>query len=310
MTRNLHASRRSCNLPTESRLLVLFLSPIANTKPAPKFLTVLYFPKAPLSKVTINYAPMQLFQRYCQKPATMHSTQWKYQNSAQIQYVFNFFPLLNSPSIPLPNTLPFSIPKAVPSLKHTFFSRQMCMHCLLTFTTVFLAAWCALVFLNSSPLQTVSFYHVYRSASMFLICSMNNFILHGYWHAHCFSFALPYKQLHFIMFIKRPWCFWFLSTTHDFILSWLPAGLNVFNFLSQWRTSVCCVYWQASTMRDLRVFTDFLSILEVLFSRHCRSMCMLITCVTITSSTLSFGSLSSILQRSLVYSMKRTVLQH
>ena len=34
-------------------------------------------------------------------------------------------------------------------------------------------------------------------------------------------------------------------------------------------------------MRDLREFTDFLSILEVLFSRHCRSMCMLTTCVTI-----------------------------
>ena len=41
-------------------------------------------------------------------------------------------------------------------------------------------------------------------------------------------------------------------------------------------------------MRDLRVFIDFLSILEVLFSHHCRPMCMLTTCVTITSSTLSF----------------------
>lgn len=55
--------------------------------------------------------------------------------------------------------------------------RQMCMHCLLTFTTVFPAAWCALLFLNSSPLRTVSFYHVHRWASMFLICYQNNFIL-------------------------------------------------------------------------------------------------------------------------------------
>jgi len=88
-------------------------------------------------------------------------------------------PRLNAQSNPLPITLTSSLPKAVPSLKHTFFSRQMCMHCLLcllTFTTVFPAAWCALVFLNSSPLWTVSFYHVYRWASMLLICSNNNFI--------------------------------------------------------------------------------------------------------------------------------------
>jgi len=75
--------------------------------------------------------------------------------------------------------LPYHLhfPKAVPSLKHTFFPRRMCMHCLLTFTTVFPAAWCALVFLSSSPLWTVLFYHVYRWASVFLICSKNNFIL-------------------------------------------------------------------------------------------------------------------------------------
>lgn len=224
MTRNLHASRRSCNLPTESRLLVLFLSPIANTKPAPKFLTVLYFPKAPLSKVTINYAPMQLFQRYCQKPATMHSTQWKYQNSAQIQYVFNFFPLLNSPSIPLPITLPFSIPKAVPSLKHTFFSRQMCMHCLLTFTTVFLAAWCALVFLNSP----------YRQFHFIMFTG----------RPQCFWFALWTTS--FCMATGMHTVSHSLFPTNSFILSCLSRDHGVSDFFPLPMISFCHDYQQAS----------------------------------------------------------------
>jgi len=151
----------------------------------------------------------------------------KYPDSAQIQYSLSFFPLLNAQSIPLPITLPSSLPKAVPSLNHTFFSRQMCMHCLLTFTTVFPAAWCALVFLNSSPLQTVSFYHVYRWASMFLICSslrtasfyhvyqettvlliffplLTISFCHDYQQTSMFLIFFPNERLQFVVFTGRP----------------------------------------------------------------------------------------------------------
>lgn len=108
---------------------------------------------------------------------------------------------------------------------------------------------------------------------------------HGYWHEHCFSFALPIEQLHFIMFIKRLQCLIFsplpvTSFCYDY------QQVCVSNFLSQWTIPVCCVYQQALMTRDLWVFTDFLSILEVLFSCHCRSPCMFTPCVTITSSTL------------------------
>jgi hypothetical protein len=173
--------------------------------------------------VKTKYTPTQLFQSYCQQPATMHSTQWKYQISAQIQYVLNFFPLLNAQSIPLPITLPSSLPKAVPSLKHTFFSRQVCMHCLLNFTTVFPAAWCALVFLNSSPFWTVSFYPVYKWAQCFWFALQTASFCHGCWRAHCFSFALPYKQLHFATAAGVHTVSHLLFLTNNFILPWLLA---------------------------------------------------------------------------------------
>jgi hypothetical protein len=205
--------------------------------------------------VTTNYAPMQLFQCYCQKPAIVHSTQQKYQNSAQIQYVLNIFPLLNAQSIPLSITLLSSLPKAVPSLKHTLFSIQMCMHCLLTFTTVFPAAWCALVFLNSSPLWTVSFYHVYTWASMFLICSKNNFILP--WLLACTLFlicsSLPTASFYHVYQETMVFLISFPLPVISFCHDYQQASMFLIFFFNEWLQFVVftgrpqqCGTWECS----------------------------------------------------------------